>query len=154
MLAAGHELGCHGYTHDSMAAMSRRDIAGEIQATLDLMPENAKITLLRPPGGCWGEGLRQVAKVKKMPILQWSVDPQDWAIHDASVVKARVLKEVRDGDVILLHDMSDSSVKAALAIVDALTARGYRFATVSGLAALRGTKLEPGKIYTRFAPKE
>lgn len=154
MLAAGHELGCHGYTHDSMEAMSRRDIAGEIQATLDLMPENAKITLLRPPGGCWGEGLRQVAKVKKMPILQWSVDPQDWAIHDASVVKARVLKEVRDGDVILLHDMSDSSVKAALAIVDALTARGYRFATVSGLAALRGTKLEPGKIYTRFAPEE
>ena len=154
ILAGGHELGCHGYTHDSMDTMSRRDIAGEIQATLDLMPENAKVTLLRPPGGCWGEGLRQVAKVKKMPILQWSVDPQDWAIHDASVVKARVLKEVRDGDVILLHDMSDSSVKAALAIVDALTARGYRFTTVSGLAALRGTKLEPGTIYRRFEPKE
>lgn len=85
-----------------------------------------------------------------MPILQWSVDPQDWAIHDAAVVKARVLKDVRDGDVILLHDMSTSSVQAALAIIDTLTARGFRFATVSQLAAEKGVRLEPGKRYCRF----
>ena len=146
----GHELGCHGFTHDSMAAMSRRDIAEEITATMALMPEGARVKLLRPPGGCCGDALRQVAEAKKMPILQWSVDPQDWAIHDAAVVKARVLKEIKDGDVILLHDMTTSSVQAALSIVDTLTARGFRFATASQLAAEKGVKLEPGKRYTRF----
>ena len=147
---AGHELGCHGFTHDSMAAMSRRDIAEEIAATLALMPEGSRVKLLRPPGGCCNDAVRQVAEAKKKPILQWSVDPQDWAIHDAAVVKARVLKDVKDGDVILLHDMSTSSVQAALAIVDTLTARGFRFATVSQLAAEKGVRLEPGKRYCRF----
>lgn len=147
---AGHELGCHGFTHDSMAAMSRRDIAEEIAATLALMPEGSRVKLLRPPGGCCNDAVRQVAEAKKMPILQWSVDPQDWAIHDAAVVKARVLKNVRDGDVILLHDMSTSSVQAALSIIDTLTARGFRFATVSQLAAEKGVKLEPGVRYNRF----
>ena len=147
---AGHELGCHGFTHDSMAAMSRRDIAEEIAATLALMPEGSRVKLLRPPGGCCNDAVRQVAEAKKMPILQWSVDPQDWAIHDAAVVKARVLKNVRDGDVILLHDMSTSSVQAALAIIDTLTARGFHFTTVSQLAAEKGVKLEPGVRYNRF----
>ena len=147
---AGHELGCHGFTHDSMAAMSRRDIAEEIAATLALMPEGSRVKLLRPPGGCCSDAVRQVAEAKKMPILQWSVDPQDWAIHDAAVVKARVLKNVRDGDVILLHDMSTSSVQAALSIIDTLTARGFHFTTVSQLAAEKGVKLEPGVRYNRF----
>ena len=146
----GHEIGCHGFSHDSMASMSRRDIAEEIQATLSLLPEGCRVRFLRPPGGCCSDAVRQVAQAKKMPILQWSVDPQDWAIHDASVVKARVLKEVQDGDVILLHDMTTSSVKAALAIIDTLTARGYRFTTVSELAAQKGVKPEPGKCYGGF----
>lgn len=150
----GHEIGCHGFSHDSMAAMSRRDIAEEIQATLSLMPEMARVRLLRPPGGCCGDAVRQVAQAKKMPILQWSVDPQDWAIHDAAVVKARVLKDVGDGDIILLHDMSTSSVQAALSIIDTLTARGFRFTTVSDLAAEKGIRLEPGKSYTKFAAEE
>ena len=147
---AGHELGCHGFTHDSMAAMSRRDIAEEIAATLALMPEGSRVKLLRPPGGCCSDAVRQVAEAKKMPILQWSVDPQDWAIHDAAVVKARVLKDVKDGDVILLHDMSTSSVQSALTIIDTLTARGFHFTTVSQLAAEKGVKLEPGVRYNRF----
>ena len=129
ILDEGHEIGCHGFSHDSMAAMGRRDIAEEIQSTLALLPEGSRV---------------------KLPIIQWSVDPKDWAIHDAAVVKARVLKSVRDGDIILLHDMSSSSVSAALAIIDTLTARGFQFATVSELATKKQVQLSPGKVYTDF----
>ena len=59
-------------------------------------------------------------------------------------------EKVRDGDVILLHDMSDSSVNAALLIIDTLQARGFRFVTVSELAGLRGMEITPGKVYRRF----
>ena len=57
---------------------------------------------------------------------------------------------MKDGDIILLHDMTASSVQAALDIVDALDKQGYRFVTVSELRKLREKKLTPGEIYTRF----
>ena len=106
--------------------------------------------LLRPPGGCCSESVAQVAQALKMPIVQWSVDPKDWAVHDAAIVKARVLQQARDGDIILMHDMSSSSVSAALAIVDTLTARGFRFATVSELAVKKQVPMVAGKSYTDF----
>ena len=146
----GHEIGCHGFSHDSMATMSRRDIYEEIQSTLALLPEGSRVKLLRPPGGCCSESVAQVAQALKMPIVQWSVDPKDWAVHDAAIVKARVLQQARDGDIILLHDMSSSSVSAALAIVDTLTARGFRFATVSELAVKKQVPMVAGKSYTDF----
>lgn len=148
MVEEGHEIGCHGFSHGSMEAMSRRDIAEEITATLALLPENARVRFLRPPGGASSASVRQVAKAKQMPILCWSVDPRDWAVHDAGVVKAQVVNAVKDGDVVLLHDMSSSSVSAALAIIDTLKARGFRFLTVSQLAG--GKNLRPGEIYYAF----
>lgn len=61
-----------------------------------------------------------------------------------------MVQTVRDGDIILLHDMCDCSVDAALAIVDRLTAQGFRFVTVSELAQVRGVTPEPGVVYSRF----
>lgn len=148
MVQEGHEIGCHGFTHNSMDVMSRRDIAEEISATLALLPEGTRVRFLRPPGGCSSPSVAQVAKAKQMPILCWSVDPKDWAIHDAGVVKAKVVSSVRDGDVVLLHDMSTSSVSAALAIVDTLKTQGFRFVTVSQLTG--GKPLKPGEIYRSF----
>lgn len=148
MAQEGHEIGCHGFTHNSMEVMSRRDIAEEISSTLALLPEGTRVRFLRPPGGCSSPSVTQVAKAKQMPILCWSVDPKDWAVHDAGVVKAKVLSTVRDGDVVLLHDMSNSSVSAALAIVDALKAKGFRFVTASQLAG--GKSLKPGEVYHCF----
>lgn len=148
MVEEGHEIGCHGFSHGSMENMSRRDIAEEISATLGLLPENAKVRFLRPPGGESSVSVKQVAKAKQMPILCWSVDPKDWSIHDAGVVKAQVVNCVKDGDVVLLHDMSSSSVSAALAIIDTLKARGFRFVTASQLAG--GSTLRPGEVYYAF----
>ncbi len=147
----GHEIGCHGYTHKNMEPMSRREVAAEIDKMLTLLPPNCKPVFLRPPGGNSSESVAQVAKAKNLAILTWSVDPQDWATQDTLAVEDRVLKEVKDGDIILLHDMSDSSVQAALDIVDSLKARGFRFVTVSELARLRGVKVKPGESYRRFA---
>ena len=94
--------------------------------------------------------LEQVAHQEGLALLLWSVDPRDWAVHDAAAVEAAVVSQVQDGDVILLHDLSDSSVDAALSIIDRLHRDGFRFVTVSQLAALRGVKMESGQIYTNF----
>jgi len=105
---------------------------------------------LRPPGGCCSDAVRQVAEARQLAILSWSVDPRDWATSDTAAVEQAVLKNVKDGDIVLLHDMTVSSVQAALDIVDVLKDQGYEIVTVSELVKLRGVNLKPGKTYTSF----
>lgn len=150
----GHEIGFHGYSHDSMRTMSRRTIGAELMDTEALLPEGCEPVFLRPPGGICTDGVRQVAEVRNLAILSWSVDPRDWATRDAAAIEQAVLKKVKDGDIILLHDMTVSSVRAALDIIDALESQGYKFVTVSQLAKLRDTPIRPGKTYTSFPPKD
>ena len=149
----GHEIGVHGYTHENMKNMSRRAIAAEIMDMEALLPEGCKPVFLRPPGGCCSDAVRQVAEARGLAILSWSVDPRDWATSDTLAVERAVLKNVKDGDIVLLHDMTVSSVQAALDIVDALQSQGFTLVTVSELAKRRGVKLKPGKTYACFPPE-
>lgn len=149
---AGHEIGLHGYTHNNMAKMSRKELKWEINQTRALLPPGCDVAFLRPPGGSGTALLEKVAAEEELSLLLWSVDPRDWAVHDAAAVEAAVVSQVQDGDVILLHDLSDSSVDAALSIIDRLQEAGFTFVTVGKLAALRNTPLEHGKIYTHFPP--
>ena len=146
----GHEIGYHGFTHKNMQQMSRREIAKELEDSGALLPEGCQPVFLRPPGGCCSDAVRQVAQVRNLAILCWSVDPRDWATHDTASIERFVLKNVKDGDIVLLHDMSDSSVKAALDIVDVLLEKDYEIVTVSRLVRIRGVKLKPGRMYNRF----
>ena len=149
IFSEGHEIGYHGYSHGNMQEMSRRTIAQEIMDSQNLLPEDCEPAFLRPPGGCCSDGVRQVAEVRLLSILGWSVDPRDWATTDTISIERAVLRNIKDGDIILLHDMSASSVMAALDIIDSLQKEGFRFVTVSQLAAIKGETLEPGHVYTK-----
>ena len=146
----GHEIGIHGYSHDSMCPMSAAQVTREILDTAALLPEGVRPVFLRPPGGSCGNGLYQAAKQQGLAILNWSLDSKDWAIKDADTLTRRIEENVQDGDVILMHDMYDSTVDAALAIIDCLTARGYKFVTATQLVQLRGCRLTPGEVYCSF----
>lgn len=146
----GHEIGLHGYSHKSMQNMCSRDVTQEIEKAMALLPGGCEVSFLRSPGGLCGKCVQTAAADKGLAVLSWSVDPQDWATHDAEAIEKEVISHVRDGDVILLHDMSDSSVEAALVIIDELQEQGFRFVTVSELAQARNITLIPGAKYTRF----
>lgn len=150
IFAEGHEIGLHGYSHNCMACMTGEQIRRELANTVALLPKGCTCAFLRPPGGVVSGTVKSVAQEQNLAILSWNVDPRDWATHDAGQVARAVVDKVHDGDVILLHDMSDSSVDAALTIIDSLQEKGYQFVTASQLAALRGITLEPGKTYSRF----
>jgi peptidoglycan/xylan/chitin deacetylase (PgdA/CDA1 family) len=152
IFAEGHEIAIHGYSHGNMRYMSRREIDAEILKTRALLPEGCEPLWFRPPGGFVSDGVRQVTQCKNMGILHWSIDPQDWDCANSAIICRRVVAEAKDGDVVLLHDMSDSSVDAALTIVDVLRSRGFQFVTVSELARRRRVTVQPGKTYTCFLP--
>lgn len=148
----GHEIGLHGYSHDSMAAMSSTAIAEELQRTRALLPGDPLVNLLRTPGGQHTETIRQCALDAHLALVHWSLDPMDWATRDQALIYRRIMEQAADGDVILLHDMTDSTVQAALQAVDSLQAQGYRFLTVSQLAMLRLTHLSSGETFSAFPP--
>ena len=146
----GHEIGRHGYSHKPMQTMSLGQIRKELEQALALVPEGCRVAFLRSPGGLYSKNVLTTAAELGLSVLHWSADPKDWATHDVQAVEAQILDRVRSGDVILLHDMSNSSVEAALMIVDQLQAQGYRFVTASQLAQARGISLTPGKKYSKF----
>lgn len=148
----GHEIGLHGYSHKCMSQMCRADLERELNDTAQLLPEGCSPAFLRPPGGEANDLVSQIARERGLAILNWSVDPMDWNTSKTQQIEQAVLKTVKDGDIILLHDMSDSSVEAALYIVDTLQNQGFRFVTVSQLAQIRDETIQPGKTYSRFAP--
>ena len=143
----GHEIGLHGYSHDSMQSMGRRKIAQELMDTEALLPEGCRPVFFRPPGGLSSDWVQQVAQARGLAILHWSVDPHDWEIHSKSAIEKAVLKQVTDGDIILLHDTIPESVATALDIVDALQRQGYSFVTVEELLRLYGVEPRRGVMY-------
>ena len=150
ILAEGHEIGLHGYSHKPMECMRPVELREELEKTLALVPERETVRFLRTPGEAVNSRIREEAKKLGLSVLFWSVDPRDWATEDALAIETAVLDSVRDGDVILLHDMTDSSVEAALSILEKLQRQGFRFVTVSELAKSRNIGLTAGEVYAHF----
>ncbi len=146
----GHEIGLHGYSHKPMQNMCPGDIIQELEQSVSLLPPGCKAAFLRCPGGTCSKCTRETVSKLGFSLIYWSVDPQDWATDNVSNIVKEVLDHVQDGDIILMHDMSNSSVEAALAIVDKLTNQGFRFVTVSHLAEAKGVSPVPGVVYSHF----
>lgn len=146
----GHEIGLHGYSHKSMQNMTPAEVVEELQKTAALLPSGCKPVFLRCPGGACSQSTRNAAAACGLSLAYWSVDPKDWATDSATAIQKDVLKYTRDGDIILMHDMSNSSVEAALSIIDLLSAQGFRFVTLSELAQNKGVSPVPGVVYSYF----
>ncbi len=147
----GHQVGVHTYGHQRLTALGPRDFSAQVDRGREVLTGilGPGEYLLRPPYGLVDAGVRRRAG---SAIILWSVDPEDWADKNAQRIAAQVIGEAQDGDVILLHDIYDTSVDAALEIVDALHAKGFLFVTVDELAYRRHEVLTPGEVYREFWP--
>lgn len=128
----GHLIGNHTYSHVQLTSIPDEEACEEIDGANQVIGEacGQQIRYIRPPFGSWQEDLESLTD---MQVVLWSVDPEDWRVQDTQTVVERVLNEVEDGDIILLHDVYRTSVEAALQIVDRLTERGYEFVRVDEL---------------------
>ena len=146
MKEEGHQVGNHSWSHVKLQGAAPETIRREVDKTdqmlWDLLGEGTY--WLRPPYGLLNASEKQLIHV---PMVHWSVDPKDWEVLNKDIVVRTVLREVQPGDIILLHDIYDTSVDAALAIVDALSEQGYWFVTVEELLELKGIQPQAGQMY-------
>lgn len=126
----------HTWNHPNLAAMSPAGVTdqlartnGELSRVLGYMPK-----YMRPPYGAWTPGY---TPTHGMHPVMWEVDPQDWLYRNSATVTQNVVNLVGPGDVILLHDIHQTSVDAVPMIIDALHASGYTFVTLDDLYATR-----------------
>jgi len=144
MLAEGHAIGNHTWSHTVLIGLSEAEDGAEIEAC---EAEIEKICgyhtkLFRPPKGKVDETVARAAATRGYEIILWSVAVEH---HDAKTPQAmadRVVQRVRPGSIILAHDGSphqdisrDRTVAALPMLVDELRRRGYRFVTVPELLA-------------------
>lgn len=129
MAQDGHLIGNHTYSHIQLTRRNGQLFAEELQKTDAVIYEitGQHTEFVRPPYGAWDK--RYEESLNMIQVL-WNVDPLDWCCSDAGTVVSRVLEKTNENSIILLHDVYASSVEAALAIIDELSARGYEFVTV------------------------
>lgn len=132
MWKEGHLVGNHTYSHVKLSTLSEPRAREEILKTNNQIYEitGSYPQYLRPPFGSWKKNLEFC--VEMIPVF-WNIDPLDWKIQNVPAIVESVLCEVRDGAIILMHDGYETSVEAALKIIDRLQADGYEFVTVDCL---------------------
>ena len=128
----GHLIGNHTYDHVKITGLPEEEACAQITKTSELVKEitGKNTEFVRPPFGAWDKKLE--CGFEMFPVL-WSIDPLDWTTKNVDAVVQKVLSRAEENSIILLHDYYDSSVEAALKIVDALLERGFEFVTVDEL---------------------
>lgn len=135
----GMEIGNHTFDHHRLTALSSDGINSELDRTERKIFEaaNFKATIMRPPEGRHNTRVDEIVAAKNLTLIMWTLDPQDWRHRNSDYVTKYVLDNVQNYDIILLHDIHESTVLAVPRIIDGLTEKGYRFITVSELNAIK-----------------
>ena len=140
----GHQVGIHAQNHEVI--LTSEAVAREVEPLRDTLAGllGRRDFMVRPP---YGKTSAQARAAMGAPVILWSVDPEDWSDTDTRRQSEHILSRVKDGDIILLHDVYPSSVDTALTVADALLERGFSLVTVEQLFAVRGRRAQPGEVY-------
>lgn len=144
----GCEIGNHTYSHQVLTKVGVPTIQSQIGATNSAVQNitGTSPIVMRPPGGGHNPTVRSAVG---MPVILWSIDTLDWKTRNAASTQAAVLNKVRDGDIVLMHDLYSQTAAASRAIIPELVRRGYQLVTVSELSDCRGA-MAAGGVYSAF----
>jgi len=139
IVAEGHEIGNHSYTHPALSKCSAAKLTEEITKTNDAIVQSCGVTptTIRPPYGATNASVtKRLNDEFGLTVVMWSVDPQDWKIRKASHVSNHILQNTKSGSIVLAHDIHPTTIDAMPAVLDGLLSKGHKFVTVSELIAM------------------
>lgn len=145
MQSRGHQLGNHSWSHPELNKVSAEQLASEIDQTNNAIKQavGTKPNIIRPPYGAFNRAVLEQFRQRGMSAVVWSVDTRDWADRNSEIVCSRAVAGARNGAVILMHDIHQTSVNAVPCILDSLKQQGYSFVTVQNLIG----DMTPGAVY-------
>lgn len=146
--ALGCEIGNHTYNHTILTKVSTSKILSEINNTNSDVKKytGTAPVLVRAPGGSVNSTVKSTVKY---PLINWSVDTLDWKNRNSSSVVSNIKKNVKDGSIVLMHDLYSSTASATETIVPWLVKNGYQLVTVSEMMAVKGIDMKNGTVYTK-----
>ncbi|EOH95970.1 hypothetical protein UAY_03396 [Enterococcus moraviensis ATCC BAA-383] len=139
----GHEVASHSYSHPQLTGVDAQRVKDEVQKTdkaiyhaIGKLP-----TDFRPP---YGAVNKDVAMIIGKPIIQWSVDSQDWQSHNAQSIIKRIDDTAYNDTIVLMHDIHPETVDAVSTVIDHLRKEGYE---ILPSKELLGKKAKPLHMY-------
>lgn len=136
IVAEGHEIGNHTWSHPSLSGLGDAGILREIDRATRAIHETvgrAPVTMRPPYGNLTGRQRLMVHRERNLPTVLWSIDPEDWRRPGPDIVASRIVNSSHPGGVVLAHDIQSGTVRAMPETLDTLRMRGYQFVTVSEL---------------------
>ncbi|WP_447459071.1 polysaccharide deacetylase family protein [Streptococcus oricebi] len=139
----GHEIGNHTWSHPRLPTLSLAQAQKEIEDTQAALAAvtGQRPRLLRPP---YGEFTGALCAGIDLSFILWSVDSLDWQSHKTEAILDQVKKQVKEGSIILMHDIHQTSIDALPTVLDYLQKNGYSLVTVS---ELMNQQLEGHQVY-------
>ena len=138
IVARGHEIGNHTYTHKTVNNLDYDSLKKEIQICEAKILEKThiKTNLMRPPEGMIDTSVMEIARELDYKVILWDLDTRDWAHTSAQDISNHITSKIRSGDIILMHDYigkNSPTAKALRLFIPKLLDMGYKFVVVSEL---------------------
>lgn len=142
----GMEIGNHMYSHKLATKLESDDIEKEIKKVDELVFDvvGCYPTFVRPS---YGTVNKRVRKVIDKPIIVWDIDTLDWKYHNSKRISNKILKYVKDGDIVLMHDIYSATANSLEITIPKLLDEGYQLVTVSELFYYKEKELKNGMLY-------
>lgn len=144
--SSGNEIGNHTYSHANLTNIDSEDVEEEI-AKVNRAVKKATgeiATVIRPPYGAYDD---DVLNQLQQPVVLWDLDTEDWDSRNAHTIVENIISNLDDGDIILMHDIYESTAEAVELLVPRLKEMGYQVVSVSEMAEYKGKELELHKAY-------
>lgn len=144
--ANGHDIASHTWDHADLTALSVAGIQNEVNRTQAAVMNvlGKQPFMLRPPYGAYNQTVLQTVN---MPLILWSIDPDDWRDRNADIIYQRVMSHAKPGAIVISHDLYPTTAAAYARIIPDLISQGYTLVTVSNLMGINPASLTP-RIYT------
>ena len=129
MKADGHVIGNHSWSHPVLSKLSLDEAKKQITDTEDALTKvlGASSKLMRPPYGAITDDIRNSLDLS---FIMWDVDSLDWKSKNEASILTEIQREVKNGSIILMHDIHAETVNALPKVIDYLKEQGYEFVTV------------------------
>ncbi len=153
LVDSGCEIGNHTFSHKSLNKMNENEIKKEILDCEEILFEltGSRPKVFRPPQGIVPASLGGIVQEAHYNVVLWSIDTRDWAMNPSDQIVQTVLRDLKGGDIILMHDYvsgGNTTCDALRKLIPAILERGYEFVTVSEMIYGDHTTYDPHVCYS------